>query len=74
VQNNTADLTVFFAHLGSACVKAVRRMLMKLTAGVNFINVLCTAFKLVDQESIKNTVKSSESFYALGICEHKSCM
>jgi len=29
--NDTADLTVFFAHLGSACVKAVRRTLMKST-------------------------------------------
>jgi len=29
--NDTADLTVFFAHSGSACVKAVRRTLMKST-------------------------------------------
>ncbi len=31
---------------------------------VNFINVLRTAFALVDPKSVKNTVKSSVSFYA----------
>jgi hypothetical protein len=43
------------------------------TPGVNFINVLCTAFALVDPESVKNTVKSSVSFYAFGIYKRKSC-
>jgi len=33
---------------------------------VNFINILCTAFMLVDPKSIKNTVKSLVSFYAFG--------
>ncbi len=37
-------------------------------AGVNFTNVLRTASTLVDSESVKNTVKSSVSFYAFGIC------
>ncbi len=32
--NDTADLTVFFAHSGSVCVKAVHRTLMKLTPGL----------------------------------------
>jgi len=41
--------------------------------GVNFINILCTAFALVDPKSVKNTVKSSVSFYAFGINERKSC-
>ncbi len=41
--------------------------------GVNFINVLCTAFGLVDPKSVKNTAKSSVSFYAFGIYECKSC-
>jgi hypothetical protein len=36
------------------------------TLGVNFIKVLRTAFALVDPESVKNIVKSSVSFYALG--------
>ncbi len=39
----------------------------------NFINVLCLAFTLVDPESVKNTVKSSVSFYAFWIYERKSC-
>ncbi len=42
-------------------------------SGLNFINVLRTAFGLVDPESVKNTPKSSVSFYALGIYERKSC-
>jgi hypothetical protein len=42
--------------------KREHKMLMKLTQGVYFINVLHTAFVLVDPESIKITVKSSESF------------
>jgi len=41
--------------------------------GLNFINVLRTAFSLVDPESVKNTVKSSVSFYTFGICACKSC-
>jgi len=41
--------------------------------GVHFINVICTAFALVDPESVKNTVKSSVSLYAFGIYERKSC-
>jgi len=39
-QKFTADLTVFFEHLGSAREKAAHKMLMQLTPGVNFINVL----------------------------------
>jgi len=48
-------------------------MLVKLKPGGNFINVLHTAFALVDPKSVKNTVKSSVSFYAFGIYERKSC-
>jgi len=51
------NLTVFFTHLGSAGVKAPRRMLMKLTPGINFINVLWA-----DPESTKNAVKLSVLF------------
>jgi len=43
-----------------------------LLVGVNFINVLHSAFTLVDPEIVKNTVKSSV-FYAFRICGHKSC-
>jgi len=42
-------------------------------SGVNFINVLREAFTLVDPKSVKNTVKSSVSFYAFGIYKRKSC-
>ncbi len=37
-------MTVFFAHLGSACGKAALKVLMKLTQGVNFINILLKLF------------------------------
>jgi len=37
-------LTVFFMLLRSLRVKAVRRMLMKLSPGVNFINILRANF------------------------------
>jgi len=39
------ELTVFFALLGSVSAKAVHRMLVKLTPGLNFINILCRAQK-----------------------------
>ncbi len=42
-------------------------------SSVYFINVLCTAFALIDPESVKITVKSSVSFYAFGIYKCKSC-
>ncbi len=43
------------------------------TSGVNFTNILLTAFTLVNPKSVKNTVNSSVSFCAFGIYEHKSC-
>ena len=42
--------------------------------GVNFTNILLTAFVHVDSKSVKNTVKSLVSFYAFGIYKPKSCM
>jgi len=47
--------------------------IFKCRPGVNITNVLLAAFMLVDPESVKNTVKSSVSFYAYGICSNKSC-
>jgi len=38
------NLTEFFTLLGYACVKAVCRTLMKLSLGVNFINMLMWSF------------------------------
>jgi len=46
---------------------------LDISSGVNFINILRTAFALVDPKSVKNTVRSSVSFYAFGIYERKSC-
>jgi len=42
----TVKLSVFFALLGSASVKAVHRMLMKLSPspGANFIHILLSPF------------------------------
>ena len=47
------DMTVFFARLGPASVIAAHRMLMKLTSGFNFTNILQAAFTLADPESAK---------------------
>ncbi len=45
---------------------------MKVASGVNFINVLLTAFALVDPKSVKNAVESSVSFMLLGSTSVKS--
>jgi len=42
-----------------------------VTSGV--INILRTAFSLVDPKKVKNTVESLVSFYAFGTYERKSC-
>jgi hypothetical protein len=44
------------------------------TPGLNFINILRTAFTHVDPEYAKKTVKSAASFGAFGTYERKSCM
>ncbi len=41
---STDDLTVFLALSGSVGVKAFRKMLVKSTSGVHFINVLRAVF------------------------------
>jgi hypothetical protein len=41
--------------------------------GVNFINVLHSAFTHVDPECAKKTVKSAVSFGTFGTYERKSC-
>ncbi len=73
-QKVTYDLTVILVLLGSAPVNAMYKLLVKSTPGVNFTNVLRTAFAHVDPKSVKNTVKLSVSFYSFGIYERKSCM
>jgi len=56
--------------LGSTSIKAACKMLMKLTLGINFINVLHTAFTCADPENGK--IQLSCQFYAFGIYRHKS--
>jgi len=59
-------LHCIFELLGSVWVKAAHKMLVKSTPGLNFINVLLTAFTLPDPKSIKKTVKLSIFFTLLG--------
>jgi len=58
-----------FVLLWSANVKAARRTLVKLTQGVNFINIFCKAFTGEDPKSKKKTVKLSVTFCTYGICK-----
>ncbi len=46
-------------------------MLMKLTPGVNFINVLRTAFTCADPESAKKTVKFLVFLHSWDLGAHK---
>jgi len=68
-KKKTVKLPIFFALLGSA--KAALIMLMKLTPGVNFINILPTAFAPADPESAKRYWRLDCLFYAFGLCGHK---
>ncbi len=71
---NTFDIIIVHAFFFRYGVLNATRTKHKGGAGVNFINVLHTAFTLVDPKSIKHTVKSSVTFYTFGIYERKSCM
>jgi len=70
----TVKLLIFFTLSESASVKDVSKTLVKLTPGLNFINVLRTAFTLVDPKSVKRHWWPSCIFYAFGIYERKSCI
>ncbi len=52
-QKRQSSWSVFFRLSGSGGSKAAHKLLMKLTPGLNFINVLCTAFTHVDPECTK---------------------
>ena len=52
--------------LGSSNVKTVLKIVAKSTSGVNFINILCTAFALVDPESVKIQLSHRYLFTLLG--------
>jgi len=53
-------------------VKAVRRMLMELTPGLNVINVLRTAFTLADPECTKNSYNFTVFLMLLGFVQVKA--
>jgi len=55
-----------FVLLESAYKKVAIKMLVKLTPGHNFINILCTAFICADPKSAKKTVKLSFLFTLSG--------
>jgi len=59
-------LTAFFALLESALVKAESKMLVKLTKGVNFINILCKALMHTDTIRAKKTDNLNVFFALLG--------
>jgi len=52
------SLVTFWQQKALSYKKCVQKMLMKLTAGVKFINVLQAAFSCVDPKSTKNAVES----------------
>ncbi len=62
--NYSLALIIIFLQKNIGTI-AGHEMLMKLTAGVNFINVLWAAFTCADPESAKRAVKLSTSFLAL---------
>jgi len=53
LQKNKVKLSVFFLVSGYLCTKAACKMLMKLTTGINFINILQAAFTIPDPERAK---------------------
>jgi len=54
---NQSSCQYLFTLLRSTGAKAAHRRLMKLTPGVDFINILRAAFMHADPNSAKNTVK-----------------
>jgi len=62
----------FYAHVAGekpkqcAYKKFVSKILMKLTTGLNFTNILQVAFMSTDPKSTKNTVNLSVNFVLLG--------
>ncbi len=62
----TDNLTALFGLSGSTCANAACIMLVKLTPGLNFTNVLSTAFTLADPESVKRYLDFVVLFTLLG--------
>jgi len=61
-----------FTLLGSTSVKAVHRMLMKLSRGVNFINIVHEDFTREDPNSIKIQSSCKHLFALLGSTQLKT--
>jgi len=68
---NTTNLSVFFTLLGSAHVKAARKMLMKYITGVNFTNMFTSSFYLLRSQRYKNTVKLTVFLCFWDLCVQK---
>ena len=64
VLKRQVKLSVFLQLSGSVHVKPSCRMLMKLTPGLNFINIQHTAFTLTDSKRVK-IQSSCQSFFML---------
>jgi len=58
---NTDDLTVFLSIMGFFRVKAAHKMLVNLTPGVNFINVLRARFSYKRSSFCQNVTREKHS-------------
>ena len=72
--NKDSKVVVFFVLLGSVYAKAARGMLVKLTQGLNFINILTFSFYVRISQKRKKDLQLHCLFYAFGLCARKSCM
>jgi len=61
-QNDSQFINVFFALLGSACIKASSKMLMKSTPGVNFTNISTSSFYRHRSQKVQKIQLSCQSF------------
>ncbi len=61
-----SEAVSLFTLLGPACVKVARKMLVKSTPGVNFINIFTRSFYAHSSPMRKNSVKLSVFFTLLG--------
>jgi len=62
-RNIPSSCQCYFALLGSSSEKPAHKMLMNLTPGVNFINILCAAFTLIWPKSAKRHCWLLWTFY-----------
>jgi hypothetical protein len=68
-RKRNSEVVNLFTLLGTMCVKAVRKTLMKLSPSVNFINILAKAYMRADPKSGKRY--NFTEF--LRFCARKSC-